>query len=244
MTGTLISSHMDDAGRPIRKAARVTLAEATTEQIRRMIIAGELQDGAPLRQDALAEQLGVSRIPIREALSRLEQEGLAASFPHRGYVVTALSREEIEELFDLRAILEPELLGAAIPLMSDADLSAATAELAAYNADIDNADIASWGEHNLRFHMALYAPSARRRTLEIVRGLLINTDRYTRLVLTLGAGVQQAKEDHGGLLELCRARAVDQAVALSRDHIERARLDLLDLLENDPSQRVSARRAR
>jgi DNA-binding GntR family transcriptional regulator len=221
-------------GSPDRKAARLTLAEATAEQIRRMIIAGELPDGAPLRQDALAELLGVSRIPIREALSRLEREGLAASFPHRGYVVTALSREEIEELFDLRATLEPELLGAAIPRMTGADLDTASAELKAYNADIDSADVASWGEHNLRFHMALYAPSERRRTLDIVRGLLINTDRYTRLVLTLGAGVHQAKEDHGGLLDLCRQRSVKHAIALSRDHIERARSDLLDLLKDHP----------
>jgi len=230
---------VDDAAAPSRKAARVTLADATTEQIRRMIIAGELPDGAPLRQDALADQLGVSRIPVREALSRLEREGLAASFPHRGYVVTALSREEIEELFDLRAVLEPELLRAAIPRMTGAELDTASAELDAYHADIDSADIASWGEHNLRFHMALYAPSARRRTLEIVRGLLINTDRYTRLVLTLGTGVQQAKDDHGGLLELCKRRAVDQAVTLSRDHIERARSDLLGLLEDDPSMGLS-----
>jgi len=227
---------MDDAGTPVRKAMRVTLTDATTEQLRRMIIAGELADGAPLRQDALADQLGVSRIPIREALSRLEREGLAASFPHRGYVVTALSREEIEELFDLRAMLEPEMLREAIPRMTGADLDLAAAELAAYNADIDSADVASWGEHNLRFHMALYGPSARRRSLEIVRGLLINTDRYTRLVLTLGTGVQQAKEDHGGLLELCRRRAVNQAVALTRDHIERARADLLDLLDRNPSR--------
>ncbi|MDT9598710.1 GntR family transcriptional regulator [Sphingosinicella rhizophila] len=181
----------------------------------------------------------MSRVPVREALARLEREGLAAS-PHRGYVVTALSGDEIEELFDLRATLEPELLKAAIPRMTSADLGAAAAELAAYNEDIDKADVASWGEHNLRFHMALYAPSGRRRTLDIVRGLLINTDRYTRLVLTLGAGVNLAKDDHGGLFDLCKAGAVTQAIALARDHIERARSDLRHLLEKDRQQQAAA----
>lgn len=218
----------------LRKHERVTIADATTDQLRRAIISGELPDGTPLRQDALATELGVSRIPVREALARLAAEGLAANSPHKGYVVTALSREEILELFELRTMLEPELLRLAIPNMSQADLSEAESILMSYNADIDRADIQSWGEHNLRFHMALYAPSLRRKTLEIVRGLLVNTDRYTRLVLTLGTGVAQAKEDHGGLLELCRRKAVNQAEALIRDHIYRARGDLLELLNREP----------
>jgi len=217
----------------LRKQTRVTLADATTSQLREAIISGDLTDGSPLRQDALAEELGVSRIPVREALARLEAEGLVASSPHKGYVVTALSREEILELFELRSLLEPELLRAAIPNMTPSDLTQAANILTGYNSDIDSAEVRSWGEHNIRFHLALYAPSGRRKTLEIVRGLLVNTDRYTRLVLTLGTGVEQAKEDHGGLLELSRKGSVNQAVALIRDHIQRARADLLHLLDRD-----------
>lgn len=217
----------------LRRQVKVTVADATTDQLRQLIISGELADGTPLRQDALAEELGVSRIPVREALARLEAEGLAASSPHKGYVVTALSRDEILELFELRSLLEPELIRAAIPRMTAADLNHAEAMLDSYNVDIDSDVVKNWGEQNLRFHMALYIPSGRRKTLEIVRGLLVNTDRYTRLVLTLGTGVEQAKEDHGGLLELCRKKAVNQAVALAADHIVRARADLLELLDQD-----------
>lgn len=216
-----------------RKRVKMTIADATTEELRGMIISGELPDGTPLRQEALAEELGVSRIPVREALARLEAEGLAASSPHKGYVVTALSRDEILELFELRSLLEPELIRAAIPRMTKADLDQAEAVLFSYNADIDSSDVPNWGEHNTRYHMALYTPSGRRKTLEIVRGLLVNTDRYTRTVLTLGTGVDQAKEDHGGLLDLCKKRSVNQAAALVRDHIQRARADLLDLLDRD-----------
>jgi DNA-binding GntR family transcriptional regulator len=220
----------------LRKHKRVTVVDATTEQLRRAIISGELADGTPLRQDALAAELGVSRIPVREALARLEAEGLVASSPHKGYVVTALSRDEILELFELRSLLEPQLLQLAIPQMTAADLATAESILAEYNADIDRAEVNRWGEHNVNYHMALYAPSKRRKTLEIVRGLLINTDRYTRLVLTLGTGVEQGKRDHGGLLELCRSKSVNQAVALIRDHIQRARADLLELLEREPDR--------
>ena len=220
-----------------QKQVRVTVADATTDQLRRLIISGELADGTPLRQEALAEELGVSRIPVREALSRLEGEGLAANFPHRGYVVTALSRDEIAELFDLRALIEPNLIALAIPNMTPDDLEQAKTVLSSYNADIDSADVPSWGEHNTRFHMALYAPAQRRKTLEIVRSLLVNTDRYTRLVLTLGTGVEQAKEDHGGLLEFCRKKSINQAAALTLDHIQRARADLVGLLDRQPGIR-------
>jgi len=218
--------------RPTGKLRRMTVADSATDEIRRRILAGELADGTPVRQDALAEELGSSRIPIREALSRLEAEGLVASYPHRGYVVTALSRDEIKELFELRAMLEPELLRVAIPRMTEEHFAEAQAVLDQYTANLDSEDVHLWGELNTRYHLALYAASERRKTIEIVRSLLVNTDRYTRLVITLDHGVDSAKDDHGGLLDLCRRGAINQAVALTRDHIQRAEAGLLDMLDN------------
>jgi DNA-binding GntR family transcriptional regulator len=213
------------------KIRRVTVADSATDALRRRILSGELPDGTPVRQDALAEDFGTSRIPIREALSRLEAEGLVASYPHRGYLVTALSRDEIRELFELRALLEPELIRAAIPNMTEEDFAVAEGVLAEYASDLDNYDVHRWGELNTQYHLALYTPSGRKRTIEIVRSLLVNTDRYTRVVLTLESGIDDAKEDHGGLLEMCRKGAVNQAVALTRDHIQRAENSLLRMLD-------------
>ena len=228
MTRTLATQHSG-------KIRRITVADSATNELRRRILSGELADGTPVRQDALAEDFGTSRIPIREALSRLEAEGLVASYPHRGYVVTALSRDEIKELFELRAMLEPELIRAAIPNMTETDLAVAEGILSEYASDLDNHDIHRWGELNTLYHLALYNPSGKKRTIEIVRGLLVNTDRYTRMVITLEHGIEQAKEDHGGLLELCRKGAINQAVALSRDHIQRAEAGLLRMLDAQAS---------
>lgn len=219
------------AERPSRKIKRITVADSATDEIRRRILAGELPDGMPVRQDALADDFGTSRIPIREALSRLEAEGLVASYPHRGYVVTALSRDEIKELFELRAMLEPELISAAIPNMTAMHFETAENILSRYTSDLDNYDVHTWGELNTEYHLALYSASGRKKTIEIVRGLLVNTDRYTRLVITLDQGVEHAKEDHGGLLELCRKQSINQAVALTRDHIQRAEAGLLAMLD-------------
>jgi len=221
-----------DPKQPSRKLVTQTVADAATRELRRRIMTGELADGMPLRQDALAAELGVSRNPIREALGRLESEGLVASIAYRGYVVTALSADEIRELFELRSLLEPELIKLAIPRMTEEDFKRAEGILTSYAKGLDAADIRHWGELNVAYHMALYEPAGRRRSLEIVRGLLVNTDRYTRLVLTLDEGPNDAMEDHSGLLAFCRKRNVSQAMALTRDHIQRASANLLAMLEH------------
>ena len=210
---------------------RITIADGVTDRLRVLILSGELPDGMPLRQDAIADDMGTSRIPVREALSRLENEGLVASFPHRGYVVTALSRDDIQELFDLRALLEPELLRLAIPRLTAGDLAVADAIFEEYNAALSSSDVPSWGELNRRLHMTLYTPSRRIKTLRIVRELLVNTDRYTRLVLPVGDSVHRAQQEHGALLDLCRQGRINQAVDLTRYHIVRTGDDLLTLLK-------------
>lgn len=211
---------------------RIKVADAVADRIRHLILSGELADGYPLRQDALAEQMGTSRIPVREALSRLESEGLVANYPHRGYIVTGLSRNDIEELFDLRGMLEPELIRYAIPRVTQSDLDNARAILREYDAALVTADVDSWGDLNRRFHLALYVPSGRTKTLDIVKGLLVNADRYTRLVLTIGDGINRAQEDHNGLFELWSNGSINQAVALTRDHIQRTGSDLLRMLDH------------
>src|SRR6188508_351651 len=95
---------------------RQTIASMTIEALRERILRGDYPDGEPLRQDALADELGVSRIPVREALRQLEAEGLVTFNPHRGAVVSSMSLEEIMELFELRAEIECDLLRRAIPL--------------------------------------------------------------------------------------------------------------------------------
>jgi len=93
-----------------RTIERQTVAAATTRALREKILSGEIGEGEQLRQDALAAEYGVSRIPLREALRQLEAEGLVSFYPHRGAVVSTLSLAEIEELFEIRALIEPDVL--------------------------------------------------------------------------------------------------------------------------------------
>src|SRR3954468_13173259 len=104
---------------------RQTIASMTITALRERILRGDYPEGLPLRQDAIANELGVSRIPVREALRQLEAEGLVTFSPHRGAIVSTMSLKEIRELFELRAEIESGLLRRAIPEMSAEDFARA-----------------------------------------------------------------------------------------------------------------------
>jgi DNA-binding GntR family transcriptional regulator len=189
------------------------------EQLRQRILAGELPQGTALRQDALAGQYGVSRIPLREALRRLEAEGLVRIEPNKGAVVADFQPEEIGELFEMRAALEPELIRLAVPLVRPADLVEAAAALALYERALDKGQVADWGALNWRFHAALYRAAGRPRWLEAVAQLNRQTDRFVRLQLALTGALDRARSEHRAILELARDGQADEAAALVRRHI-------------------------
>ena len=200
-------------GNTIQRQTTVTLV---ADELRRRIMSGALAEGQQLRQEALAADLGVSRIPIREALRQLEAEGFVAIASHRGAVVSKLSLDEIAELFDLRIRLETWLLELAIPEMGEGDLARAEEAL---EAMISNRRIENWGELNWEFHAALYTPAARPATLRILRRINENTDRYIRLQISLTSGQLKAHREHKQILQLCSTGNVARAVAELEQHI-------------------------
>jgi DNA-binding GntR family transcriptional regulator len=211
-------------------AFRHTIVQAAIDELRRRILSGAVRSGEALRQDALAREFGISRIPVREAFRQLSAEGLVTIHPHRGAVVSALSATEIAELFDLRALLEPDLIGRAVPLQTEADFDAAERILNDYAAAIADGDLNAWGELNTEYHLSLYRPANRPQTLELVRMLLANTDRYTRVQLAVAGRTTRAMQEHAEMLALCRKRDAAAAAAFTHDHVLKVKRDLLELL--------------
>jgi DNA-binding GntR family transcriptional regulator len=207
--------------------------------LRRRILAGELGEGAQLRQEILAAELGVSRIPLREAFRLLEGEGLITIAPHRGAVVAVRSPEEIGELFDLRVLLEPDILRHAIPKLTERDLIEAATILAGYSNALSQRDVEAWGRLNTQFHLALYRPAERPRSLALVRSLLDQTDGYTRMQLLLTGGQSRAQREHTELLELCRARKTSAAAKLVEDHVREAGRSLVDFMRKQAARKKS-----
>ncbi|HEX7051358.1 MAG TPA: GntR family transcriptional regulator [Longimicrobiales bacterium] len=215
---------------PTGAVARRTVAGMTLEVLREKILRGEYPEGAALRQDAVAAELGVSRIPVREALRQLEAEGLVTFSPHVGAVVSTLSLEEIEELFQLRALIEADLLRRAIPMMEQADLDRADEILDQYEAAFRRGDVAAWGALNWRFHATLLSPAERPLTMGIVQNLQNQSDRYMRMQLTLTHGETRANDEHRAIAAAARHGEVERACALLTAHITGAGRVLAEFL--------------
>src|SRR3954447_7631810 len=119
----------------VAREQNVTAQDVVLASVREAILSGVLEPGARLRQEELADLFGTSRIPVREALRALEYEGLVRSEPHRGFTVTSLDADDVDEVYDLRIVLETHALRLALPLLTDEDL----AELEALYADMSEA---------------------------------------------------------------------------------------------------------
>jgi DNA-binding GntR family transcriptional regulator len=222
------------ARRAARPIERQTVAAATTRALREKILSGEIGDGEQLRQDALAAEYGVSRIPLREALRQLEAEGLVSFYPHRGAVVSTLSLAEIEELFEIRALIEPDILRRAIPKLAEDDLLRAEEVLDTARASFQSAShVGQWGELNWKFHSTLYAPAGRPRSMAVIEKLNINIDRYLRIQLLLTNGTARAYDDHHAILAACRERDTGTAVKLLKRHILEAGRSLVECLQHE-----------
>ena len=201
------------------RISRQSIPESLRDSLRERILSGEFPEGEALVQDAIAEEYDVSRMPVREALRQLEAMGLVAMRTHRGAIVTTLPTEEVEELFDLRALLEGDLLARAIPRMADRDLAEARAVLATLETSYQQGDMASWGRLNWEFHRALYRPANRVRTLAMLDTVNLQTERYVRVHLVMTEGLSAAEQEHRELLRLCALHDAERAVAFLREHI-------------------------
>lgn len=198
---------------------RRTLTDATTLAIRERILDGTLTAGEPLRQEALAADLGVSRIPLREALQRLEAEGLVTLVPHRGAVVAELPTDDALELFELRALIESDLIRRAAGRAAPSDRQAATRAASHFEAALSQGDVASLGQANLQFHLALYRPALRPQTLEVYQRLHQQCDRLLRMQLTLTDGGAQAVREHAAIADATMLGDAEAAARLTYDHI-------------------------
>lgn len=209
---------------------RRTVVELTAEALRERILRGHYREGAALRQDALAADLGVSRIPVREALRQLEVEGLVTFSPHIGAVVSTLSLDEISELFEMRALIESNLLRSAMPNLTTEIVDRADEILDAYEAAFDRGDVAAWGELNWEFHSTLLAAAQRPLTLGVLSMLHNQSDRYIRQQLKLTHGEDRARAEHRAIAAAARGGNVDMAAKALREHIANAGESLISFL--------------
>lgn len=213
-----------------RAIPRQSLPDVIANDLRDRILNGEIAEGEVIRQEMLAEEYDVSRMPIREALKRLDAEGLLHLTNNRGATVIRHSLDEIGEIFDLRILLEVDLFRRAIPRMTTTEFQACDQILTRMAASYDDNDVAQWGALNHRYHAALYAAAGRSLTNDLLARISLQSDRYVRMHLSVMEQRGPAKAEHGRLLELARAGDVDGACALLTRHISRTKSELLEMI--------------
>lgn len=213
-----------------RAIARQSLPDVITNDLRERILSGEMAEGETIRQEALAEDYDVSRMPIREALKRLDAEGLVQLTNNRGASVTSHSLSEIGEIFDLRVLLEVDVFRRAIPQMTEADFAACERLLSEMEKSYEAYDVGRWGSLNYEYHKALYAAADRGLTNEILQRVNLQSDRYVRMHLSVMEQREPAKKDHRQLLSLARKGQVEAACDLLTKHIQRTKDELLTMV--------------
>ncbi len=213
-----------------RAIPRQSLPEVITNDLRERILSGEMIEGETIRQEALAEDYDVSRMPIREALKRLDAEGLVQLTNNRGASVTTHSLSEIGEIFDLRILLEVDLFRRSIPQMTESDFATCEQLLDDMEKSYEAYDVGRWGSLNYEYHKALYAAADRGITNEILQRVNLQSDRYVRMHLSVMEQREPAKKDHRQLLSLAQEGQVDAACELLTNHIQRTKDQLLAMV--------------
>jgi DNA-binding GntR family transcriptional regulator len=204
---------------------RQTAQDHVLASMREQILSGALPPGTRLRQEKLAERFGTSRIPVREALRALEYEGLVRSSPYRGFTVTELDADDIEEVYDLRVVLEGHAVRLAVPLMTDEDLRDLEELYAVMVA-------AEPGEAQLdareRFYTRLYSMSGRPRLVGLIARLRQEVARSLRWPT-----LQHAPDHHEAFFEAIRAGDAERAASQLASHYRRVAILIRRYLRGD-----------
>lgn len=220
-----------------------SLSDRLTDVLRDYILSGEIAPDVPIRQDALATSLNVSKIPIREALARLEQDGLVVSHLHRGFYVRPMSAEEAEEVYALRLKIEPEAAAYACTVANEEEQIAARNALERHNREASD-ELSASGALNRAFHLALVVPGGRDITSKMVFRLNVISDRYVRKHLEpIGRNIR-ANAEHERILNAWLRRKPEKVEDLIRRHLEHTLLDLRKQLSATQEESVKKPPAR
>ncbi|CAB4341063.1 MAG: FCD domain-containing protein [Actinobacteria bacterium] len=201
--------------------ASVTTAQSQVlRELRKLIATGALEPGQQIIQDSLASALGVSRVPLREALKVLEGEGHVSYHPHRGYFVADLSVADLTEVYRIRALLEAEALLHAVPLLTTEDIEHLQ-ELADNIVNSEFADdVMAVSDANRRFHFAIFEASNMPRLVRMIRTLWESTDAYRSVYMSDPENIAQMDREHQEMMAAIAVRDTKKVIDLQSAHRE------------------------
>jgi DNA-binding GntR family transcriptional regulator len=218
---------------------RRSLGQDVFEQLKQAIITQDLVPGERLVESRLAETLGISRTPLREALHKLEREDWIEKMPSGGFRVVVLTREDIEETFGIRSVLEAYAGRLATENHTPSDMRELQKVMARYQQCLEKNQIQALLSLNTQFHDLLYALSRSPRLIRMIDQLRAQISRYRQIILKHTDFAVESCEDHARMLSAMAVRDADRVEALVREHILRGKHAVLQELETQDDQKIA-----
>ncbi len=185
----------------------ITITDQVMMHLRTQILNGDISPGSRIDQGEIARQFGVSLVPVREALARLQSSGLVHIVPHRGVFVETVSWDELIDVYYMREVLEEQAAQVAVKYISDEDLHQLEHCIEQIAIDINHQDIENFLQHTRDFHFVIYEASRRRNLIRIIKQLWDQSDRYRRMQMNLQpTRMQESQFENNAMLAACRKR--------------------------------------
>lgn len=218
---------------PIRLDNYKPLRELVFESLREAIITGKLGPSERLMEIQLAEEMGVSRTPVREAIRKLELEGLVVMIPRKGAYVAGLSIRDITDVFEIRRALEGLAAELAAERSTDGELEEMERFLVKISEEIEQGDLPKVIETDTDFHTLIYKASRNTRLSQIINNLREQIQRSRTTSLSYPGRMKIALEEHRKMVEAISSRDGELARNLAQEHIENAENALMSMIQQD-----------
>lgn len=203
--------------------ARRSLGQGVYERLKQAIVQGDFDPGSRVVESRLAAALGISRTPVREAIHKLEREGLLRQAPGRGFFVEGLGRADIEETFGIRSVLESYAARLAAIRHLEGELQPLEEKLEEYQRGLDRGDLKVLPQVNTEFHDLLYGLSRSPRLVKMINDLRDHIYRYRLVLLKVGKMAELSHADHRLMLAAMKQRDPDRVETLVKEHLLRGR---------------------
>lgn len=232
-----MANHAGDAGKAGLETVfsgrhdRRKVTDWVYEELKSAIVDLRLAPGDPLREASLAERLGVSKTPIREALARLEQEGLVETTSFKGAVVTAYSRQDLLEIYELRELLENAAARAAAESMTEPDRARLDRISRESRRLLSGKDTGKLAALISEFDAVLFDQVQNQRIRALIENLRAHLTRIGQLTAEIPGRIEASVDEHEKIVEAIAARDPQQAEQYMREHIRSVRDDQLHALE-------------
>lgn len=218
---------------PIRLDNYKPLRELVFESLREAIINGKLGPSERLMEIQLAEEMGVSRTPVREAIRKLELEGLVVMIPRKGAYVAGLSLKDIADVFEIRGALEGLAAELAAERATEEEMEAMERFLMKISEEIESGDLSKVVETDTNFHTLIYQASRNTRLSQIISNLREQIQRSRTTSLSYPGRMKTALEEHRKIVEAISSRDGELARSLAQEHIENAENILMNMIQKD-----------